>query len=322
MSVLNENVSKITTPTINGEHHLLPEKSPIFTNCNDLSKDISITVDVNRDELSTNSQTKIGEHFNERSEPQINGLLDDKSVLHNYHKELNNTAAITGFACSNREEKMATQEDKKNGELGMNETSLKENSAAIDKALGNANFDEAQHGILDENQEVDPSMIPSLSEVQQLLPSLMSSLEEQLISDQQQSPMGTSLDGTAPCINALSSDVNHIGSIDVGNRPLQHFHTQLVHAPPVIFPETKRLDKDECRLNLLHHIDAIQTEFDHRLNLVEKTMAEIDSNRSGTDTVSTLSDVDEDSDPAAKTKAILTLLLHDLRTSKNLVSLV
>ena len=103
---------------------------------------------------------------------------------------------------------------------------------------------------------------------------------------------------------------------------MQHFHTQIIHAPPVIFPETKRLDKDECRLNLLHHIDAVQTEFEYRLNLVEKTMAEIDSNKSGTETASASSDVDEDSDPAAKTKAILTLLLHDLRTSKNLVSLV
>ena len=149
----------------------------------------------------------------------------------------------------------------------------------------------------------------------------MSSLEEQLISDHPPT-IGNSMDVTAPCINPLSSDVNNIGSLNVGNRPLQHFHTQLVHAAPVIFPETKRLDKDECRLNLLHHIDAIQTEFEYRLNLVEKTMAEIDSNKSGTETVSTSSDVDEDSDPAAKTKAILTLLLHDLRTSKNLVTLV
>ena len=320
LSVSNEKMSKFTAPTINGENHLLSEKSPIFKTCNDLAKDISIAVDVKTDELSTNSQTKVVDHFSERSEPQINGLLDDKIVLHNYHKEVNNTAAITGFACSNRDDKLATQGDRKNGELSINETSLKENSAAIDKALGNNHFEETQHVLLDENQEVDPSMIPSLSEVQQLLPSLMSSLEEQLISDHQP-PLGNPLDVTSPCINPLSSDVNHLGSIDVSNRPLQHFHTQLVHAP-VIFPETKRLDKHECRLNLLHHIDALQTEFDYRLNLVEKTMAEIDSNKSGTETVSTSSDLDEDSDPAAKTKAILTLLLHDLRTSKNLVSLV
>ena len=73
----------------------------------------------------------------------------------------------------------------------------------------------------------------------------------------------------------------------------------------------------------MHHIDAVQTEFEHRLNIVEKTLAEIDSTRNGTDIVNSSSnDVDEESDPVAKTKAILTLLLQDLRTSKNLVSLV
>ena len=78
-----------------------------------------------------------------------------------------------------------------------------------------------------------------------------------------------------------------------------------------------------ANLNLLHHIDAVQTEFEHRLNLVESTLAEIDSKRNSTDnTNSTVNDADEESDPAAKTKAILTLLLQDLRTSKNLVSLV
>merc|ERR1719192_154693 len=151
-------------------------------------------------------------------------------------------------------------------------------------------------------------MIPSLSEVQQLLPSLMSSLEEQLIGEQQQPPIGTPMDNPASCINTLSSDVNHMGSIEVDNRQLQNFHTQLVHAPPVIFPETKRIDKDECRLNLMHHIDAVQTEFENRLNLVEATLAEIDSSKTSTNSAPTSNDPDDDSDPAAKTKAILTLL--------------
>ena len=71
----------------------------------------------------------------------------------------------------------------------------------------------------------------------------------------------------------------------------------------------------------MHHIDAVQTEFENRLNLVEATLAEIDSSKTSTNSAPTSNDTDDDSDPAAKTKAILTLLLHDLRTSKNLVSL-
>merc|ERR1719412_43357 len=161
-------------------------------------------------------------------------------------------------------------------------------------------------------------MIPSLSEVQQLLPSLMSSLE-QLINDQQQTAAGNSMNDPTPCINDLPPDV---GSIAIECRSLQQFPSQMVSAPSAIFPETKRLDKDECRLNLLHHIEALQTEFDHRLTLVEKTLTEIDLKRNGTEiATSDNNELEDESDPVAKTKAILTLLLQDIRTSKNLVSL-
>ena len=178
-----------------------------------------------------------------------------------------------------------------------------------------------QQDILDVNQELDPSMIPSLSEVQQLLPSIMSSLEQQILSEQQV-PTEDTLDESSSCINQLSSEMNSIPSIEVGCRPLQQFHAQMINTP-VIFPETKRIDKDECRLNLLHHIDAVQSEFDQRLSLVEKTLVEMESIRSKEAVIqNSTNDTDEESDPAAKTKAILTLLLHDLKTSKNLVSLV
>ena len=74
---------------------------------------------------------------------------------------------------------------------------------------------------------------------------------------------------------------------------------------------------------MLHHIDAVQSEFDQRLSLVEKTLVEMESIRSKEAVIqNSTNDTDEESDPAAKTKAILTLLLHDLKTSKNLVSLV
>ena len=93
----------------------------------------------------------------------------------------------------------------------------------------------------------------------------MSSLEEQLINDQELTAASSSLNDPTPCLNDLPPDVS---SIAIGCRPLQQFHSQMASAPSAIFPETKRLDKDECRLNLLHHIAALQTEFDHRLKIV------------------------------------------------------
>ena len=91
--------------------------------------------------------------------------------------------------------------------------------------------------------------------------------------------------------------------------------------PPPFIPEPKRLDKDECRLNLLQHIDAVQTEFENRLEVLEKTLIEIEEedNHSATATTKKSDDIDPDNDPVAKTKAVLTMLLLDLNTSRNLV---
>merc|ERR1711997_144591 len=126
---------------------------------------------------------------------------------------------------ANKEECVPAKQNGDMDERSANDTLSTNECATSDKALEENSFMEPQHDVLlDENQEVDPSMIPSLSEVQQLLPSLMSSLEEQLIGEQQQPPIGTPMDNSASCINTLSSDVNHMGSIEVGNRQLQNFH--------------------------------------------------------------------------------------------------
>ena len=319
-----ENDSRMIKAAVNGEFHLPLEKNSIFTNCGEVSKNIAIATDKKMDKPSTNSQSKQEQSKSEPSEPQINGLLEENGVSGIGFKVKDNDKDLTEGSCSTMEEKLLIQDKENNKEFTANEHPLNLDNVAEDKRLGENSFGQTQeHDILDENQEVDPSMIPSLSEVQQLLPSLMSSLEEQLMNDQQQTSSG-SLDESESCINPISSEANNIATIEeVGCQSLQQFHTQMIQPSPVIFPETKRIDKDECRLNLLHHIDAVQTEFEHRLNLVEKILAEIDSIKGGTDTATHLNnDTDEESDPAAKTKAILTLLLHDLKTSKHLVSLV
>ena len=307
-------------PMINGGNHLLAEKHTILTTHGDASKDIALAMDIKSVEHSTNSQTTLDKPVSKPSEPQINGLLENTSS--ETSQDSVNVTDISALVQANKEECIPAKQNGDMDERSANDTISTNECATSDKALEENNFMEPQHDVLlDENQEVDPSMIPSLSEVQQLLPSLMSSLEEQLLNDQQQVQIDATLDESSECMTSLSSDVNNIVSLDVGNQSLQQFHTPIIPATPVAFPETKRIDKDECRLNLMHHIDAVQTEFERRLNLVEATIAEIDFSKTGMNTTSTPNDTDEDTDPAAKTKAILTLLLHDLRTSKNLVSL-
>ena len=319
-----ENQSKTVQPTMNGENHLIADKNSLLTNCSNLSKDIAIAIENKTKEYNTCIESQQEERVSENSEPKINGVNVNNGDS-NDAKEGNSATSLASGNCLGEDSNISTSLETSNNELTTNQLDFREHAETHVKALDALNFvqtESQQQDILDVNQEVDPSMIPSLSEVQELLPSIMSSLEQQILSEQQQVPTQHTLDESSSCMNQLSSEMNSIPSVEVGCRPLQQFHAQMIPAP-VIFPETKRIDKDECRLNLLHHIDAVQSEFDQRLSLVEKTLVEMESIRSKEAVIRNSSnDTDEESDPAAKTKAILTLLLNDLKTSKNLVSLV
>ena len=319
-----ENQSKTVQPTMNGENHLIAEKNSLLTNCSNLSKDIAIAIENKTKEYNTCIESQQEERVSENSEPKINGVNVNNGDS-NDAKEGDSATSLASGNCLGEDSNISTSLETSNNELTTNQLDFRGHAETHVKALDVSNFvqtESQQQDILDVNQEVDPSMIPSLSEVQELLPSIMSSLEQQILSEQQQVPTQHTLDESSSCMNQLSSEMNSIPSVEVGCRPLQQFHAQMIPAP-VIFPETKRIDKDECRLNLLHHIDAVQSEFDQRLRLVEKTLVEMESIRSKEAVIQNSSnDTDEESDPAAKTKAILTLLLNDLKTSKNLVSLV
>ena len=319
-----ENQSKTVQPTMNGENHLIAEKNSLLTNCSNLSKDIAIAIENKTKEYNTCIESQQEERVSENSEPKINGVNVNNGDSYDA-KEGDSATSLASGNCLGEDSNISTSLETSNNELTTNQLDFRGHAETHVKALDVSNFvqtESQQQDILDVNQEVDPSMIPSLSEVQELLPSIMSSLEQQILSEQQQVPTQHTLDESSSCMNQLSSEMNSIPSVEVGCRPLQQFHAQMIPAP-VIFPETKRIDKDECRLNLLHHIDAVQSEFDQRLSLVEKTLVEMESIRSKEAVIQNSSnDTDEESDPAAKTKAILTLLLNDLKTSKNLVSLV
>jgi len=134
--------------------------------------------------------------------------------------------------------------------------------------------------------DVDDVLMPSLSEVQQL----MSSLEKQ-----------EQLQQLQDCLPPLP--------VEAPPPP-----------PPIIIPEPKILDKDECRLNLLQHIEAVQTEFENRLEVMERALAEVDeASDPKLNGMSTSGPHVGLNDPVGHTKVLLSLLLQDLSTSKHLV---
>ena len=49
--------------------------------------------------------------------------------------------------------------------------------------------------------------------------------------------------------------------------------------PPNIIPEPKRLDREECRLNLLDHIEALQKHVEDKLEAVEDQIENVERRR-------------------------------------------
>jgi hypothetical protein len=45
----------------------------------------------------------------------------------------------------------------------------------------------------------------------------------------------------------------------------------------MLIPEPKRLDREECRLNLLHHIEELQELVEGRLQAVEDRLEEVEA---------------------------------------------
>jgi hypothetical protein len=161
---------------------------------------------------------------------------------------------------------------------------------------------------VDDNIAIDPSMIPSVSEVEQLLPSLIQAMQEE--------------DSNA----AAAAAVQHLQQ----QQQQQHHHHHLQHhrppslqppppqmplprLPPII-PEQKRIDKDECRLNLLEHIEKTQSEVDSMLDKVEGHLGRLEEGQSsGGGELDKLS---------GRAKAIVMALIHDLGTARKLVAAV
>jgi len=175
--------------------------------------------------------------------------------------------------------------NKENEEVNGDDNDDDDDVGGTTSKMNGGDVDDDDKDVVDDPMEVtdDDVLMPSLSEVQQL----MSSLEKQEQLQQLQEwklPSGLVAEDPPP-----------------------------PPRPAIIIPEPKILDKDECRLNLLQHIEAVQTEFETRLEVMEKALAEVDNND-----MSSSPDVGG-ADLVAHTKVLLSLLLQDLNTAKHLV---
>ena len=82
--------------------------------------------------------------------------------------------------------------------------------------------------------------MPSVSELQLLLPGVIQDISQ-----------GEQEAGGAQAFHQQVSAVREAVA--------RHNTTQAVRGPnPTIIPEPKRLDREECRLNLLHHVEDLQ----------------------------------------------------------------
>ena len=133
------------------------------------------------------------------------------------------------------------------------------------------------------------SFLPSVSEVERLLPSVIQEIESGKDSAASSPPTSVAATSTAPA--SMSNGGNP------GNSSL-------------MMPEPKRLDRDECRLNLLQHIDNVQSEIQKRFKAIESVVFKLEVSNKCSST---------GSDANSKVKAKLASLIQDLSISRQLM---
>merc|ERR1712107_974817 len=87
---------------------------------------------------------------------------------------------------------------------------------------------------------------------------------------------------------------------------------------PTLIPEPKRLDREECRLNLLNHVEELQVLVEARLEEIESLDAVDPSANSSCSTTPSSSTTTQP--PYPHSSSSLSRVLLDLRTAKKLTS--
>ena len=169
---------------------------------------------------------------------------------------------------------------------------------------------------VDDNIQIDPSLIPSVSEVQQLLPSIIQAIQQE--------------DGDVPTAAVVTGQPTTPQPLEEQMPATSAFAPSptVAQTPLPIIPEQKRIDKDECRLNLLEHIEKMQNEVDSLLGKVEVNLRAVEGSRAQSSSQAPFSSPSWSSSAAtsaavdkmsARTKALALALIHDVSTARKLV---
>ena len=193
-------------------------------------------------------------------------------------------------------------------DLDTTDTTVTEEDAEVAAAAVAAHEDAAM--AVDDNIHIDPSMIPSVSEVEQLLPSIIQSFQQE--------------DVDVPTAAVVTGPPSAPQPLEEPMAPASAFAPALAQAPLPIIPDQKRIDKDECRLNLLEHIEKMQNEVDSLLGKVEVNLSAVEGIGAPSSSQAphsfpasvTAAAVDKMS---ARTKALAQALIHDVSTARKLV---
>ena len=178
----------------------------------------------------------------------------------------------------------------------------------------------------------DTSFIPSVSDIERLLPSVIQEIES--VKNALQSPTSAASVITASnAVVATSSSSSHnnstssvmVGGPSSAGTPGGHpagassssprrFASHHHHNSGFI-PEPKRLDRDECRLNLLQHIESVQAEVEYRYSAIESAISKIEAMPGASNAGFSLEQI---SVGDAKMKAKLNKLIQDLSVARQL----
>ena len=146
----------------------------------------------------------------------------------------------------------------------------------------------SQDGNDDTETLLDASMIPSLSEVERLLPSVLQAMDD------------GGIDGNTKQNSSSSSSLPKASTSKAA----------------VIIPEPKRLNRDECRLNLLQHIQSVQSEIEKRFVAIEEAIGKIETMPGGFHAGMTPLQLQNGE---SRIKSRLTMLIQDLAIARQLM---
>ena len=146
----------------------------------------------------------------------------------------------------------------------------------------------SQDGNDDTETPLDASMIPSLSEVERLLPSVLQAMDD------------GGIDGNTKQNSSSSSSLPKASTSKAA----------------VIIPEPKRLNRDECRLNLLQHIQSVQSEIEKRFVAIEEAIGKIETMPGGFHAGMTPLQLQNGE---SRIKSRLTMLIQDLAIARQLM---